>query len=73
MDIRVNPGLVSDSMSVDVNFTSPVDKTRDLIQDESLGKQRELVNDEGDSHCVEVSGCSGARPTTSASRLRSWW
>jgi hypothetical protein len=62
VDIRVNPGLVSDSMSIDVNVTSPVDKTRDLIQDESLGKQRKLVNDEGDSHCVEVSGCSACAP-----------
>ena len=38
MDIRVNHWLASDPMSVDVNVTCPVDKTRDLVQDESLGK-----------------------------------
>ena len=50
MDIWVNNWLASDPMSVDVHFTCPVDKTRDLVQDESLGKQRELVNDKGYSH-----------------------
>jgi hypothetical protein len=62
MDVGVNPELASDFMSVDINLTSPVDKACDLIQDEGLGKERELVNDEGDSHCVEVSGCLGCAP-----------
>ena len=57
-------------MSVDINSTSPVDKACDLIQNEGLGKERELVNDEGYFHCEAFSAPLATRGRQPQFRLR---